>query len=501
MGYKELAEQSLTTWAEYYCKDFLGLSGTGEFHEELDAELDLACMPGNNFVGVFPRGHAKSTRGSQILPAYLICTGKKKHICLVGYNTEQAEEKMSETLFLLQECPRIREDYGDDIKPKQTYGKNKDRKFKVNEVEFSNNCVIAAFESLSRRARGRKKFGRRPDLYILDDPEDEQRVDAPEYREKFNKWLYGTVIPSMDPHLGSFIWLGTRLHYDSPLSKLVFHPTEKMEKMREWRRKSYKAYDENPVTGEFKLLWPEWYTMEALDKLKATMGDRLFNREYLHEVIDEENQVFKPEYFREYDRSLTQKHNGRYGIYDERGNIRHFDRVVMACDPAFTDNRQSDFTAITVVGMDDRAKRFYILAMRRLRGGLENMQAALVELYKEFRPDVVGIETSAAQVSAAHMLIKDTFLPIKEMKPTDKKQNRIYGMEPHFINGRMWFPDERYCQETRLIKHEAEFFPTAAHDDMMDSLAMALELLGAGTNTKAYAGRRRMQTADAVGAY
>jgi len=500
LGRKELAEESLTTWIDEYCAEFYDFSKSGDFHKEIDAEVDIALRPGRRFVGMFPREHGKSTRYSGIVPAYAACTGKKKHMCLCAYSADKADEKMQEVMFLLQENPKIRRDYGDKIKPKSVYGKSKDRRNKLNEVELANNCVIRAFESMSRHARGALKFSKRPDLYIFDDPEDEIRVDNKDYRSKFTNWLNTSVLPSMDSHRGSFLWLGTRLHMSSPLSSLVLDPGHRTRQDPRWRRKIYKAYSHNKE-DELSILWPEYFTWDMLMEKKLDMGPVAFNREFLHECIDPETQVFKDEYYRFYDHAIAQKQNNRYGLIDDRRNHRAFDKIAMACDPAFTDNRQSDNTGISVVGMDNKSKRYYILAIKRLRGGLENMQQALVEIYNEFRPDIVGLEASAAQITVVQMMIQNTFLPIKPMKPTDKKETRIYAMEPHFANGRMWFPDPKYYPGTSQFREEADHFPTSTHDDMMDSLAMALELLGAGGRTRVHAGSTLLHGAEPMGAY
>ena len=74
-----------------------------------------------------------------------------------------------------------------------------------------------------KRLRGARHGNRRPDLVICDDLEDDENIDSPEQREKDRKWFFKAVM-KIGGRYTVYIVIGTLLHYDSLLARLLNRP-------------------------------------------------------------------------------------------------------------------------------------------------------------------------------------------------------------------------------------------------------------------------------------
>ena len=90
-------------------------------------------------------------------------------------------------------------------------------------------------------------------------------------------------------------------------------------------------------------------------------------------------------------------------------------------------------------------------------------------------PLQIGIESNAYQKALPQQLLENTMLPIKEVNRTKDKVTRISSGFIHFENGKVLLPDKH--PELENFVNEYVYFPAGKHDDMLDSMELALQLL------------------------
>jgi len=180
-----------------------------------------------------------------------------------------------------------------------------------------------------QQIRGRLFGNYRPDLYIVDDLEDDEAVESEERREKLKNWFLSAVKNSVefsDP-TWRIIVIGTILHEDSLLANLLDDT-----KYPDWRKIKLELCDDNFVSN-----WPEHISDDQCRTLHQEFKDagksEIFYREFRNIPIAMDEQGFKPEYFDNYDGDDPDMHSSAA-------------ESVVLCDPAKSMKKGSAKTAI-----------------------------------------------------------------------------------------------------------------------------------------------------------
>ena len=97
------------------------------------------------------------------------------------------------------------------------------------------------------------------------------------------------------------------------------------------------------------------------------------------------------------------------------------------------------------------------------------------KLAKKWNPLQIGIESNAYQKALPQQLKKTSMLPIKEVNRTKDKVTRISSGFVHFENGKVFLPENH--PELDNFINEYVYFPHGKHDDMLDSMELAIELV------------------------
>lgn len=237
-------------------------------------------------------------------------------------------------------------------------------------------------------------------------------------------------------------------------------------------------------TGEF--LWPRqqaangrWYgfDMRVLATKRAKYIDKTqFRAQYYNDPNDSGDLRIGRDKFQYYERTLLSNEGGTWYYKDRKLN------VFASVDFAYTVNKRSDYTAITVIGVD-RENMVYILEIDRFKTDkIPEYFSHILNLHKKWGFRKLGAETTAAQVAIVKEL-KDGYirpngiaLSIEELKHNrsqGSKQERMAAiLEPRYANMAVWHYKGGNCQslEDELVAQNPP------HDDCMDSLAAAISI-------------------------
>jgi len=187
-------------------------------------------------VRAAPRGHAKSTLTTLILPLWCIAGRHRQFIGVISDTTEQAEEFLESIKAELEVNERLREDFPSAC--------GEGRTWKVGKILTKNGVKVACWGK-RKRLRGVRFGSRRPDLMICDDLENDENVDSPEQREKDRKWFFKAVM-KIGGRYTVYLVIGTILHYDSLLARLIKQPV--------WTGKKWQAV----IQWSDSPLWERW---------------------------------------------------------------------------------------------------------------------------------------------------------------------------------------------------------------------------------------------------
>lgn len=416
-----------------------------DFHREI---LSLYQNPDLRRIAIAaPRGHAKSTITDLLYLAWVICNKKAKFIILVS-------DTYSQSVMFLE---ALKAEFESNDKLTAFYGKFVTDTWSEGEIIAQETMVKAAGAGM--KIRGLKFRENRPDLIVIDDLENDELVESKDRRDKLERWFNGALVPAMGRD-GRIIVIGTILHYDSLLSKLISE-----DKYLQFTKRKYQAITEG------KALWPTYLSLEDLEKIKQdfiTNGQlSTFYMEYQNDPVTDENRKFKIEKFRFYDETDIQ--------YNE---LNHY----ITIDRAYSKEKTADSTGIIVVAVDNQ-NNWYIKLAERFKGNEQELIDKIFNLHSYYRPVKMGIEQKAFTYTLGPTLTnemrkRNNFFIVEELKDLGRSKNiRIEGLVPRFELGTIFLK-----REMTTLVDELTTFPKGIHDDLIDALAYQLEMVGSFAN-------------------
>ena len=302
------------------------------------------------------------------------------------------------------------------------------------------------------KVRGLKYRESRPDLIIVDDLENDELVENRDRREKLERWFSGALVPSMDKD-GRLIVIGTILHYDSLMAKLL-----SSDKFTDYTKITYRAIENG------KALWPEHMSLEDLEKLKREFIENgyayLFYQEYQNDPVSDENRKFKIEKFR---------------YYEEKELLTKNLRCFITIDRAYSKEKTADSTGI-IINRVDRDNNWYIIS-EKFKGTESELIDKIFDLKNYFKPIKIAIEQKAFEYTIKPSLKeamqkRNSFFSVEELKDGGTAKNRrIEGLLPRHEMGTIFIRKEDIDLVDEMVR-----FPKGAHDDLIDALAYQLQI-------------------------
>lgn len=291
----------------------------------------------------------------------------------------------------------------------------------------------------------------------------------------------------------AYEWVvGTRYHPNDLYSEMLAMNEEVYDKDGEVidSEPVYEIFEravENVGDGTGEFLWArqqrtdgKWFgfNMQILAKKRAKYLDKTqFRAQYYNDPNDVGGGGVDRSLFQYYDQKYINQVGSHWYYKDERLN------VVASVDFAYTTGRRSDYTAISVVGMDSR-RNIYVLEIDRFKTDkISDYFDHIFHLYTKWQFRKLIAEVTAAQSAIVKELKSSYIVPnglamsITEVKPTrheGSKEERLSAiLEPVYENQQVWHYRGGNCQvlEEELV---AQFPP---HDDCKDSMASAIDNL------------------------
>ena len=427
-------------------KNYDGSRPTPPFHHEM---WQLCCLPDKQVAIAAPRGHAKSTAISHAFTLASVLFRKAKFVVIVSSTEAQSVNFLGDIKNELIENEDLKELFGvaKIIKDSETDA--------IIQFEDGEQFRIIAKGS-EQKLRGLKWRGKRPDLIIGDDLEDDEQVMNKERRDKFRRWFFGALVPAISKE-GMIRVVGTILHFDSLLENLL--------KNSAWKSKRYRAHNE-----DFSLiLWPELWSEERLRAKRQELTDmgipESYSQEYLNYPIDEKTAFFKRSDLLDLDKTPIKDTDGN--ILNE--NLTYYFGV----DLAVSTSQRADFTAIAVIGVAPNGK-IKVVDIRKGRWDALTTIDELFDAHQRYRPELVIIERGAIEKAIgpflyAEMNKRGIFMNLRTETPTKDKMSRARSLQARMRAGGVEFDKDAHWYAD--LEDEILKFPRGVHDDQVDALA------------------------------
>ncbi|MBW8034128.1 MAG: hypothetical protein FVQ79_00220 [Planctomycetes bacterium] len=293
----------------------------------------------------------------------------------------------------------------------------------------------------------------RPDLIVVDDPCDEINTHTMDQRNKTAKLFFGAIYNALAPETemphAKMVLLQTGLHREDLIHICHKDPS--------WETVRYSVFDKN---GEST--WPQRYPTATLLREKEAFIRRghihLWLREKECRIISEATAAFRLKWLKYWNQLPPQL------------------LTFMGIDPASSESKTADFTAIVVVGYWRGI--CYLCDYSRMK--THNPEEVIMEFFRLadiFHPRNVTVETVGYQRILATLLrsamrSQGQFYRIIEQDDKRKKQDRIrQALTGRVSNGFFWINKENH---TEWVSEYVDFPDPGADDDLLDATAMAM---------------------------
>ena len=305
-------------------------------------------------------------------------------------------------------------------------------------------------------------------VFIIDDPfKSRAEAESETFRQHVKDW-YRSVCYTRLAEDSILVIMHTRWHNDDLAGWLL-----REHKHEDWHVINLPAIaEENDMLGREvgEALVPERFSAEELDKKRLAVGSRDWVALYQQRPTEQGGGVFKHEWLRYYDEKTIS--NAYWGM-----------NRYLIVDPARTQKKASDYTAILVValGVDEN---YYLLDAVYDRLTLRQRADTVIEMHRKWLPAETGYKKTGFEQDIEYLIeaqnrenYRFNVLPLPERLA---KESRIERLAPDFEAARVWLPPTLWKTNTQgevkdviaqFVNEEYKSFPAGVHDDFFDCLA------------------------------
>ena len=294
--------------------------------------------------------------------------------------------------------------------------------------------------------------GRGADLLIIDDPHSEQDAMNKEAMDRAYEWYTSGPRQRLQPG-GAIILVMTRWNTKDLTGRLL--GAQREAKADQWDVVEFPA-----ILPSNKPLWPEYWKLEELEGVKASVSLQKWNAQYMQNPTSEEGAILKREWWQIW----------------EKDWIPALKHVIQSYDTAFSKKENADYSAITTWGVfylnDDAPASLILLDAKKGRYDFPELKQIAFEQWKYWDPDTVIIEAKASGQPLTDELRK-MGIPVVNFSPSkgNDKHTRVNSVAPLFESGMIWAPEQKFADD---VIEECAAFPYGDHDDLVDSTTQAI---------------------------
>jgi hypothetical protein len=427
----------------------------------------------------------------------------QKNTLVVSRTQDNAEVMLKAWMCELESNQRFIHDYGTQA----GLGTWETGKFVTKD-----NCSFRAI-GMGQNPRGTKNNEVRPDTIIVDDGDDDEVVRNPKRLDEAFDWLLGALFACFDVKRGGlFVCLNNRIAKDSIISRMKDRDVSDthtvvniIAQKSGWRdlvmlkeyekelriitaafgklRDGHEEYDSLKkkvlaytqaiawLKAGYYVTWSERFTMYDIAYLRVTMGERLFEREYMNNPMNE-GKVFKKDWFQ----------------FKKLLPLSSYKYMIAYLDPGFKKTSTSDTKSWVLVALYEG--NFHVRKVFCGPGSINEMVGWGYKIMEYLKTKNATAVFAMEDVFLQDLLYKDFdaakaeygySLPVtsdKRKKPD--KDSRIEATQGYYERGAVYFDEEikedHHCK--RLVEQYL-LFEKGGHSkkDGPDAMEGAFDML------------------------
>lgn len=326
--------------------------------------------------------------------------------------------------------------------------------------------------------------GERGDRVIIDDPHNVREGESEAIRLSTAEWFTNAVSNRLnDLRTGAIVVIMQRVHEEDvsgiilskrlpythlmiPAEYEVGRDVQNRLGWQDWRSEEGESF------------WPDRYPVDVLADMRRVMDPFAYAGQYQQRPDPKGGGIIRREWWGSY----PGKVGGKLKPYPT------FDYVVAALDTAFGEKETNDFSAMTIWGVytDDRGvPRALMMHAWQDRLAIHDLVEKTATTCRHVKPDRVLIEAKASGISLRQELHRlyageDWGVTMVDPKRQDKTA-RVHAIAHVFHEGLVQVPvvvdsdgTETPFAWAQTVIDQTALFPKASHDDLVDTVSMAL---------------------------
>lgn len=292
------ARAHLIDFTRYTKPDF----EVGEHHERIADALERVERGEIDRLMIFaPPRHTKSELASRRFPAWYLGRHPDKQLIASTYSGEFALDFGRDVRGIVQD-ERFRKLFPDVTLAADSQAANR---------WHTNQGGVSVYVGV-----GGSITGRGAHIALIDDPfKNREEADSEVNREAVWRWYTSTLRTRLMPG-GAIVLILTRWHEDDLAGRLLERQKD------QWTVVELPAI-QNEGTDHEKALWPQWYNLDALHRIKSDIGHRDWASLYQQNPTPDEGTFFKREWFTFYKSPPERLHRyttGDFAVTDGDGD-------------------------------------------------------------------------------------------------------------------------------------------------------------------------------------
>ena len=451
-------EVTIPRWmADYsiYARECLGHKDMNKEHEALCKFLQFG---GNFLLVLMPRYSFKSCIVTQGLSTHMLLINPDTRILIYSDSSTKAEGFLT-GIKNHYEGKATRSEY------RKVFGDWIGDQWNNSQITIKQRKNYSVEPSVDTAGIETSKVGMHYDVIIFDDIVSDLNITTKAQMDKVYD-CYKKALALLKPG-GKVIVVGTRWHFGDAYGRMI-----DSGKFKTFIRDAEKEENGKLIFENVGL------TRQFLADQKKEMGSFVYSCLYRNSPVDDETAMFK------------------YKDFSFYSDIKTDDLFITATlDPA---GEGEDFTAITVLGMDDN-RDMYLLDVVNAHLKPNEIISEVIRLSYKWKYSILGVETNFFR----GMLEKEIRLACDEHRRNPEfklfslveiqakkgapKEVRIQALQPYHERGAIKFPGtkvEDLSKNFYELAYQMLQFPKAPHDDILDSLAYQLQISRPGGKVK-----------------
>jgi predicted phage terminase large subunit-like protein len=299
--------------------------------------------------------------------------------------------------------------------------------------------------------------GKGANLLIIDDPHSEQEAalaaSNPDVFDKVTEWYTSGPRQRLQPG-GAIVIVMTRWAQRDLTGQVLKAAAARGGE--QWEVIEFPA-----IMPSGKPLWPEFWELSELEALRQELPNAKWQAQYQQNPVGNESAIVKRDWWK----------------WWETENPPKCDYILQAWDTAFEKTQRADYSAGTTWGVfindeDNSTPNIILLNTYKKRVEWVELKRDVLAEYREWEPDSILIEKKASGAPLIYEL-RAMGIPVQEYTPSrgQDKIARLNSVSDIIASGKVWLPRTQWAEE---LVDEVGSFPSGEHDDLVDSMTLAL---------------------------